>query len=127
MEEIRETVKKWLKKGEEELETAIINYRNEKFEAAAFFAHQATEKALKAFYIMKFKKLWKIHDLYLLAEKVKAPKIILTKCAKLNPHYIATRYPSEIIYTQEKALKAIEISEEVVKWVKRKLEKYLKR
>ncbi len=121
-----EDVIEWLKKAEEELETALVNYKNERFEAAAFFAHQAAEKALKALYIFNYRRLWKIHDLQLLAEKVKAPKTVITKCAKLNPHYIATRYPSGISYSDKIALRAIEDAEKVVEWVKKKLKKLLR-
>jgi len=43
----------WWKQALEDLDTAKFNFSGRKFDAAAFFAQQATEKALKALYINK--------------------------------------------------------------------------
>lgn len=51
-------VEKWIKKAEKDLVTARVDLNNKEYEAAAFFSHQAAEKALKALYILKFKRLW---------------------------------------------------------------------
>ncbi len=109
-------VGKWLAKAKYDLETARINLDNDRYDAASFFAHQAAEKALKALYVMKTGRLWKIHDLTELGRKVGAPLKILRHCDALNPHYIETRYPMEAEYDDEIAEEAIEKAEEVVKW-----------
>ena len=120
-----EDVNKWMEKSERDLYAAKINLQQKLYEVSAFLSHQAAEKALKALYILKFKRLWKIHNLYDLGEKVGAPKDILDLCEKLNPHYLATRYPTEEEYTEEDAIEAFEFSEKVVTWSKKalKLEK----
>jgi HEPN domain-containing protein len=116
-------VKEWVKKAEKDLDDAKFNLDNDRLEVAAFLSHQAAEKALKALYILKFKRLWKIHDLKELASKLKAPKRIIVIGDSLNPHYIQTRYPVEIVYTKEMAKEALENSKKVVEWIKRKLRK----
>jgi HEPN domain-containing protein len=100
-----EEADEWLRKAE----------REKLYDVAAFLFHQAAEKALKAVYILKFKRLWKIHDLYELGQKVGASKDVLELCNNLNPHYIATRYPSEKKYPKDDAQESILQSERVVK------------
>lgn len=116
-------VKRWLEKAEEDLERSSRCLANKDFEDCAFHAHQAAEKALKALYILKFKRLWKIHDLKELSQKLKASPAIIETCKKLNPHYIETRYPTEIIYTQSVGEDAFKNARIVVEWVKKKLRK----
>ncbi len=72
-----EEVKKWIEKAKKDLDDAEFNFINNRFEVAAFLSHQAAEKALKALYILKFKKLWKIHDLVELGKTLNAPFEIL--------------------------------------------------
>ena len=50
-------IKKWLKKGKSDIITAKYNLDGNKLDAAAFYCHQAAEKALKALYILKYKRL----------------------------------------------------------------------
>ena len=57
MKEVRE----WIKKAERDLSNAEYNLQGKRFEVTAFLAHQAAEKALKALYILRFKRLWKTH------------------------------------------------------------------
>ena len=85
---------KWFEQAEEDYDTAKYNIDGGKFKAGAFFLQQSTEKALKAVYIKKFNNLLKIHDLVLLAKKIKAPEEVIILCSKLNPLYIDTRYPN---------------------------------
>ena len=58
----------WLRKSERDMLAAEVNFKQGLFEESAFFSHQAAEKALKALYIKKFKRLWKVHDLRALAQ-----------------------------------------------------------
>ena len=113
--------KKWLEKAERDLSAAEINHRQGLFEVAAFLSHQAAEKALKALYILKFRKLWKIHDFEKLSITLKSGKRIITVCKELNPHYLATRYPIEVEYDEGKAKHALENGRKVVEWVKKKV------
>ena len=115
--------KDWLEKAEKDLMAAEINTRQALFEVAAFLCQQAAEKALKAVYISKFKRLWKVHDLKELAVKVGAGRGLLVKCDALNPHYIATRYPIDMDYTKSIAEDAFKNAKEVVEWAKAELMK----
>ncbi|MBS3056544.1 MAG: HEPN domain-containing protein [Candidatus Aenigmarchaeota archaeon] len=118
-----EEVKKWLKKAEKDLLAAKINLQQELYDVSSFLSHQAAEKALKALYILKFKRLWKTHDLVGLLVKLNSEEDLLEICDELNRHYIDTRYPSEAEYTETVAEDAIKNSKKVVEWVKKKLEK----
>lgn len=113
---------KWLEKAKRDLAAARLNQKNGLFEEAAFFAHQAAEKSLKACYIEEFKRLWKIHDLVELGREVRAPKEILEECDGLNPHYIASRYPMDADYDEDISANAIESAVKVMEWAEKKLD-----
>ncbi|MBI4167374.1 MAG: HEPN domain-containing protein [Candidatus Aenigmarchaeota archaeon] len=114
---------KWVARAGKDLRAANINLKQNLFDVAAFLSHQAAEKALKALYILKFKRLWKIHDLEKLALTLSADKEIIEHCTKLNPHYMDTRYPIDINYNKKMAEDAVKCSEAVVKWAKKRLKK----
>jgi HEPN domain-containing protein len=116
-----EEVSQWIDKAEHDFRTAEINLRENVYDASAFFSQQAAEKALKALYILRNKRLWKIHDLYEISKKLNAPKQISGLCEELTQHYIATRYPNEVKYSREDAEEALEQSREVIAWVKKSL------
>ncbi len=118
-----EEVYKWMDKAERDMVAAEINLNQNLYEVSAFLSHQASEKALKALYIFKFKRLWKIHNLVELAKKVNASGNIINVCDALNPHYLATRYPLDEEYSEEKAAEALGNSRKVVKWAKATLTK----
>src|SRR3989338_10412611 len=86
-------IKEWIKRAEEDIDTAKYLLKGNKLRAAGFFVQQSLEKSLKSLYIKKFGKLWKTHDLVELARIVDAPKDIIEKCAEADPAYIAMRYP----------------------------------
>ena len=52
---------RWLDRAEKDLDDARFNLVNNRFEVAAFLAHQAAEKALKALHVDRFNELWRIH------------------------------------------------------------------
>ena len=116
-------VNEWFRKAEKDLKAAKINLKQGLFDVSAFLSHQAAEKALKALYILRFKRLWKIHDLKELGNKVGTPANLIKICDSLNPHYIETRYPLEIEYDKEKAKVAINNAKKVIEWVRKKIEK----
>lgn len=117
---MNDDVKNWLRKAEEDIITAEVCLKNNRLEAAAFFSQQAAEKALKFLYITKFKRLWKVHDLKILGEKVGASEEILELCDSLNPAYVETRYPLNAEYDEEMAGEALNNARKVIKWVKEK-------
>jgi HEPN domain-containing protein len=114
--------KNWIKKAEEDLDTAIYNLKGDKIEAGLFFLQQSAEKALKAVYIKKFKKLLKTHDLVRLSREVKAPENIEEICKELTRVYQYTRYPDAKIdseVTAEEIEKFKQGVEEIIKWIKK--------
>jgi HEPN domain-containing protein len=113
----------WLERAKKDLDDAKFNLEGGRFEVSAFLAHQAAEKALKALYVLKFGRLWKIHDLVQLAKQVGAPHEVVDVCDKLNPHYIATRYLVETVYTAERSREALELADKVIEWVEKQLQK----
>ena len=113
----------WIKKAEHDMATSEVNLDNNIFDAAAFFAHQAAEKALKALYILRYKRLWKVHDLVGLGKRIDVPQNILKACDALNPHYIETRYPIGIDYEKDAAAEALGNARKVVKWAKERMKK----
>ena len=119
MKEVRE----WMERAEKDLKRAKLLFDNKDYEGCAFHSHQAAEKALKALYILKFKRLWKIHDLKLLAEKVEAPTNIVKIGDRLNPYYIEARHLIKAIYTKQMGSRAIKNAKIVVEWVKERLQK----
>lgn len=113
----------WIKKAEQDFDTAKYNLKGDKVDAAIFFLQQSAEKALKAVYIKKFKNIIKVHDLVLLAKKVKAPLKVIEFCKELTPAYQYTRYPdvSPVNNIKEKTIKFISFVEEILKWTKESL------
>jgi len=111
-------IKKWLEKAKQDFDTAKYNLNGGKIEAGVFFLQQSAEKALKAVYIKKFKRLIRVHDLVLLSKRINAPKKIINFCKELNPAYQYTRYP-DIPLMGDLELKANEFVkhvEEILKW-----------
>lgn len=112
--------KEWMKKAEEDFETAKYNLKGNKIDAGLFYLQQSAEKSLKAVYIKKSKTLIKTHDLVLLAQKINAPKKIIEYCKEINPAYQYGRYPDvpAVNELNKKAEKFVEYVKEILKWAK---------
>lgn len=120
---MKEEVKKWIEKADKDLNTAKYNLRGNILDATVFFSQQSAEKGFKALLLKETNQFPKIHDLTKLGKLVSAPNEIMKLCSKINPGYIATRYPDQgEIYSKEETEEIIKYSEEVLKWIKRKLE-----
>ncbi len=119
----KENILKWLEQAEKDLDTAEYNLKGGKLDAGVFFLQQSAEKALKAFYIKKFKSLFKTHDLVLLSKKIKAPKKIIEHCNELNPAYQYTRYPDmpSMENLDEIVGDLVFYTKEILKWVKKNI------
>lgn len=63
----------------------------------------------------------------MLARDLKLPQKLIDKCDKLNPIYIETRYPDASgdlpyeKYTEDKSQEDIKITENIFKWLKKKI------
>ena len=115
--------KEWMKKAERDLEAAKSNIKNGFLEEGAFFLQQSAEKALKALFIKKYREYLKIHDLVVLARKLKAPEKIAKNCARLTTLYQETRYPDSGKRSdlEEEIDNLLASTEEVLRWTKKNL------
>ena len=116
MEEREEKI--WLEKAKADLSTAKYNFDGKKFDAAGFFSQQSAEKALKAVFIKRFRKLIKVHDLVFIARKLNASQELIDKCKELSPAYLYTRYPDAIPVKNIDSIteNLIFYAEEILKW-----------
>ena|SRR3989344_4887111 len=122
MVEVRKEVIDWFSQAEEDLTTAEILFKAERFYACAFYCQQAVEKALKALYLKQFRKNTPSHNLVELARELKAEEAILKACRLINPHYAVSRYPDAAnavpadVYTESSAENLLEEARRVLKW-----------
>ncbi len=128
MNEKTEIIKKWIKKGDHDLGTAIITYTHipKYSDTIAFHCQQAVEKYLKSYLIHLGLKVHRTHDLVFLLEiinqKDKIQKEWLDKISVLADYAIEIRYPDQTIeLTDEEISEAIGIAKEFRKIITEKL------
>lgn len=123
---MRKEVSDWVESAKNDLETATTLLREKVFYASAFYSQQAAEKALKAAYISKSKKLYAQHNIISLATELGATSEIIASCKRLNPHYIQSRYPDAAnavpadSYDNKIASELLIESKKVVEWAIKK-------
>lgn len=89
---------------------------------AAFHAHQAIEKALKAILISKTGGLTKTHELVFLGRKAGLPENLIRDCEKLTALFLTARYPDAgRDVGKDDAEKAITIASEVIAWAEQQI------
>ena len=120
--------KDWLEKGDHDLDDAKRLLKNGGHtDTICFHAQQAVEKYLKGYLVYKKINPRGIHHLEELAKDCarfdKGFLKFLDGSLVLTRYYIETRYPPlmPIEYTKEEANKAIEIAQEIIRFVKDKL------
>lgn len=113
----------WIEKAKKDLEASKNSFDFGYYEWSCFQSQQSAEKALKAVYIKKYKRLLKVHDLVLLAKKVSAPKSLLDFCRELTLAYEYSRYPINIKINNfnEKASKFLNYAGEILKWAEKNI------
>lgn len=128
-----ERYRDWLEEALDDYFAARDLYNLRRYSKAAFFSHQACEKALKALLIKRAKRYSPVHSVLKLMEEVKrvidVPEELVWKAQYLDRFFIPTRYPNawpsgppHKHYTQEDAERALEYAGEVLEFVKRKIE-----
>ena len=130
---MRKEVERWFAQAKADLKTARDCWKSRNFYACVFFCQQAVEKALKAFFIHKKRKMHpKTHDLTELVSELGLKKF--EKIArKLTPEFVVTRYPDAangipfMLYDSEDCKRAIKDANKVVKWVEGKLKSRTKK
>ena len=123
---VREEALEWLRAAEDDLEDAKVLLRAGRYAGAAFHAHQAAEKALRAVIIAARRELPpRIHNLLELARilGVRDEKL-LEALRRLNPHYRVARYPDAAngvpmeVYSESIASELVSLAERVVEWAR---------
>ena len=120
----------WLKAAEEDLADAEDMLKRGRYFRAAFFAHQAVEKVLKALFFTVRREepphIRTVTELYMLLNEkgFELPEEIEAEIYILNKYYTVTRYPdaanglpSESVDRVE-AERAVNLAEKVVEYVR---------
>lgn len=123
---VREEALEWLRAAEDDLEDAKVLLRAGRYAGAAFHAHQAAEKALKAVIIAARRELPpRIHNLLELARILGVrDEELLEALRRLNPHYRVARYPDAAngvpmeVYSESIASELVSLAERVVEWAR---------
>ena len=122
----REEIENWYQEGLQDFKNAKKIFDTEIYNVTTFYCEQAIQKLLKAFWI-KIKKSYppKTHNISKLGELLDAPKEVINHLKKIAPFYFISRYPdaangvpSEII-TREMAEEIIQVTREVINWIKK--------
>lgn len=122
---------RWLEEAVWDLETAEILHREKRYNAAAFYSHQASEKASKALLYYVNEAPWG-HSVRVLLQRFfnstgLTPVEELLICAReLDRHYIPSRYPNahpagtpHEAYDEESSRRAIECARKVVEYARK--------
>lgn len=114
----------WFRRARQNLRIAKDNLGIRHPDAAAFYAQQAAEFALKALQIELRGRMDQIHDLTRLAKDVDAPPRIVKAAAFVTPAYTGARYPDAASkrMTRNKAEQIIDAAGRIVRWVRRQLD-----
>ncbi|MFO8016824.1 MAG: HEPN domain-containing protein [Candidatus Woesearchaeota archaeon] len=125
---MREEIKRWIEQSDSDMEGARFNFEGEKYYIAAFLCQQAVEKALKALFLYEKRgEVPQSHSLIYLASNTGVPKDFLSFLKELTPKFVDTRYPDASvdlpsnIYDEENTKRIIDKSEEVLKWIRKKM------
>lgn len=114
-----------------DLDTARILHRERRFNAAAFYAHQAAEKACKAPFYYVHEAPWShsVRELllrYFRRLHENPPEDLMTYVRELDRHYIPSRYPnahpsgtSHEAYDEETSKRALEACEKLISFVRK--------
>jgi len=89
--------RRWFSEAEWDLETAEVLHGARRFNAAAFYAHQAAEKAVKALLYAMHQAPWghSVRELLSRLGHVVAEEL-MTCARELDRHYIPSRSPTRI-------------------------------
>ena len=122
----------WIEIADYDLETARVMLNNGRFLYVGFMCHQAVEKILKAYHVKNTKEMPPyIHGLKKIAEKSNIYSEFseeqIMVLATLEPLNVEGRYPmfkEQISKTLNESIckKLIKDTEELMKWIKNKLE-----
>ena len=126
---MRPEAQAWWKLSQDDLMTADVNLCPDRYYACAFFCQQSVEKALKAVWMeRKRQHAPKTHNLFELADDLGIAEDFDTALRRLNPEYVATRYPDAANgdpvenYNREIAGELLGFAQEIQAWCKSQLD-----
>lgn len=126
---MREEVKWWIKAAGRNIERAEASIEREDFEAAAFWAQQAVEFALKALVLFKGEIPPKTHNLVELYRLVSDVLSVAREelLSELTPYYSVSRYPDIFmgvpVVHRSTAKRFLEFAKELLKEVREVVER----
>ncbi len=125
---MRLEITNWVKQAMADMKTAEDCLTAGNYYACAYFAQQSVEKMLKAFFMLRFKKMPpKIHDLSKLSDLLRLPKDLGSIARDLTPESITTRYPDIAggvpaeLYDKNKARRILTSSMRLLKWLRKRV------
>jgi len=130
---LRDEALRWLKEGVWDLETAKILHNSGRYNAAAYYSHQAAEKAAKALLYLVNEAAWG-HSVRILLERFAEKKKLMVNellqyARELDRHYIPSRYPNahpagtpHEAYDESTSLKAVEAAERLISFARKFIE-----
>jgi len=116
---VNQIAQRWYRQAVHDLEMARRNLAIEGYDVAAFLAHQAVEKLLKAAFVLEGKPIPRTHHLDELAEKIDLPRSLCDEIIELTSDYAMARYPDVAssvpyeLYSEDIVKAKIEIAEKV--------------
>lgn len=125
--------RRWIEQAEEDLRWARDLAERGGYHIACFLAQQIGEKALKAFHYSRGDELVVGHSVEQLCERAAerdgAFEEKRGRWSALDGYYVPTRYPNSLpdsiparVYGEEAARNAVSLAEEIVAFVKERLE-----
>jgi HEPN domain-containing protein len=129
MMQINEEISEWIKKANNDLNSAaiLIEHNPPVFDTACFHCQQAVEKALKAFLVSRKITFEKIHNTSYLTElciKQDPDFIQIREQAELlAPYAVEIRYPGSIMdFEENEASQAFDAAKTIFEMVNKKLQ-----
>lgn len=119
--------KEWIIKGQNDLKTAEILYKEKgPSDTLCFHCHQAVEKYLKSFLVFNSIHFEKIHSLWKLTKlcaQVDKKFLRFEKDLKtLDAYYIESRYPSEVkSYSLKECKEVLGIAQKITQFIINKI------
>jgi len=117
-----------IRQAERDLVNARKNIEVEAYEVAAFLAHQAVEKYLKAAWlVLRGEAPPYSHYLVELGRGLELPASLQRRLAYLNPDYTVSRYPDAAngvpyeLYDRDTARDKVAAAEEVIVWLRSRI------
>ncbi len=124
---------RWLDEALWDYETAMILHREKRYNAAAFYAHQSAEKAVKALLYHVNEAPWGhsvrvLFERYFRGRALDVNQELLSYARELDRHYIPSRYPNvhpsgtpHQAYDEKTSMNALEAAKKIIDYVRGKV------